>query len=125
MGPPVVTVGASRQRHAISAMASTLLARGHGHHAAFLGPAMPDADVMWAADALEAGLVVVDVSVPNSPESLGSAWTTFERMAARTRVWLLTPSGNTPPGRMETMADLAAIDLALSPGVLDKGRSKP
>lgn len=122
--PVVVTVGAARQRHAISAMASTLLARDRGHHCTFLGPAMLDADVMWAADTLDAAVVIVDLSVPTNPESSTNAWSTFERMASRTRVWLVTPVENTGLSRLETMADLAAVDLALSQGPLDR-RSKP
>lgn len=122
--PGVVTVGVTRQRHAIAAMASTLLAREHGHPASFLGPSMPDADVMWAVDALEAKLVIADVSVPMSPDSSPNTWATFERMAARTRVWLLTPTEVTAPGRLDTMRDLAAVDLALSQGPLER-RSRP
>lgn len=122
--PGVVAVGATRQRHAIAAMASTLLAREHGHPATFLGSSMPDADVMWAVDALEANLVIADVSVPMSPESSPNAWATYERMASRTRVWLLTPTAVSAPGRLETMGDLVAVDLALSQGPVER-RSRP
>lgn len=122
--PGVVTVGATRQRHAIAAMASTLLAREHGHPTTFLGSSMPDADVMWAVDALEAKLVIADVSVPVSPESSPNAWATFERMASRTRVWLLTPTAVSATGRLETMGDLVAVDLALSQGPVER-RSRP
>lgn|GEM_PF-2902566 len=118
--PELVTVGAARQRHAIAAMATTLLARDLGRDAAFVGTAMPDADIVWAVDALRAGTVVVDLSVPTSFEQGPATLSTFERMAARMRVLVIAPPGMAAAERseLELVTDLADVDRALrqSPG---------
>lgn len=109
----IVTVGATRQRHAVAAMATAVLAREHGLDALFLGPAMPDADVLWAVDALGARRLVVDLSAPLSLESAPSSFASLDRLGARLPVWLLWPAGaaaGADLGHAERVADLNEVD---------------
>ncbi len=117
--PALVAIGAPRQRHALGAMASVLLARHHGHEALFLGAAMPDADIQWSVDALGAAAVVVDLSAPVSLELGVGAYTTLARMATRHHVWVLWPAGATVAEELagvEIAHELAAVDALLSRG---------
>ncbi|MFO0750080.1 MAG: MerR family transcriptional regulator [Myxococcota bacterium] len=68
VAPELLAVGAPRQRHAIGAMAVALLARHFGHESVFLGVSVPEADVLWAVDALRVSTVVFDLSVPITPD---------------------------------------------------------
>jgi DNA-binding transcriptional MerR regulator len=109
----IVTVGATRQRHAVAAMATAVLAREHGLDALFLGPAMPDADVLWAVDALGARRLVVDLSAPLSLESAPSSFASLDRLGTRLPVWLLWPAGaaaGADLGHAERVADLDEVD---------------
>ncbi len=115
--PALVAVGAPRQRHALGAMASVLLARHYGHEALFLGAAMPDADIQWSVDALGAAAVVVDLSAPVSLELGSGAYTTLARMATRHHVWVLWPAGATVAeglAGVEIASELAAVDALLA-----------
>jgi len=113
----LLAIGAPRQRHAIHALATILLARHHGREAVFLGAAVPDADLQWAVDALAAPTVVIDLSVPLNLESMPSAYTTLERLATRHRVWLLWPPGVAVAEglrKVEIVTDLASLDALLA-----------
>jgi len=114
--PEVLTVGAPRQRHAIGAMAAAVLAREHGHASLFLGPSVPDADVLWAVDALATRVLVVDVSVPLSVELGPGSLGTFDRMGARQPVWVLWPQGASAAevAHVERLTDLADVDRRLA-----------
>lgn len=110
--PELVAVGWTRQRHALGAMAATLLARCSGRDAAFLAPNMPEADALWAIEALGAKTVVFDLSVPVALDLGPSSFATMERMSAHHRVVVLgTPGIGVPADKgIELVTSLAELD---------------
>ncbi len=89
--PKILVTTPSGQLHEFGALMGALVAASRGFHALYLGPNLPEQDLLVAIDLSRARLLLLGLLKDMSTKELESFKTTLEHLTQRIEVWIGLP----------------------------------